>query len=299
MNSASSFANLVADQYGLDDVPSSAAGARASLGMARVRYELPHLFVLPPLPREDAFVVSVELASAGSRRMFGDHCLSAVAPMPAGAVQITDLTNQPISYVCSPFSSLLFHTTRTTLNEFAQEAGLQRVERLHCMPGTTDPVLAGLAHAVLPSLMKPQEQSTLFLDHVALALYAHLAHTYGGVGDASQRQVGGLAPWQERTAKDLLTASLARNLSLAEVAQACRLSRGHFTKAFKQTTGQTPHAWLVARRIDAAKRHLLGSTQSLSEIALACGFADQSHLTRVFGQHVGQAPGQWRKARLH
>jgi AraC-like DNA-binding protein len=54
----------------------------------------------------------------------------------------------------------------------------------------------------------------------------------------------------------------------------------------------------MARRIEAVQRRLLETSASLSEIALACGFADQSHLTRVFRAQVGQSPAHWRRMRL-
>ena len=62
-----------------------------------------------------------------------------------------------------------------------------------------------------------------------------------------------LAPWQERLAKELLLARLAGEVSLADVARECRLSRSHFSKAFKASTGSSPHAWLTRQRIDRAR----------------------------------------------
>ncbi|PWS22075.1 AraC family transcriptional regulator, partial [Enterococcus faecium] len=88
----------------------------------------------------------------------------------------------------------------------------------------------------------------LFLDQMALALYAHVAHAYGRATPRAGAMAG-LAPWQERRARELLGADLAHDLSLAEIATACGLSRSHFGKAFKTTTGQTPHAWRTAQRI--------------------------------------------------
>lgn len=297
---AAAFASRLALQYGLDDVPGSATGARSELIMAAVRYDLPHLFVLPPLPAEDAFVVGVELSTAGSRRTFRGPAQIQVGPMPPGAIHIVDLAEQPVSYVCSPFHSVLFHLSQASINEFAKETGSAKVTALRCPPGADDPVIAGLARALLPSIVKPAEGCSLFLDHVALALYAHVAHRYGDARPRDDAHGGtGLAPWQVRRAKDLLLGQLARNVSLSEVAGECQLSRSHFGKAFKQSVGEAPHAWLLARRIDAVQRMLLESSVSLSEIALACGFADQSHLTRVFGARVGQSPALWRRMRMN
>lgn len=297
-NDAAAFASRLASQYGLDDIPWSSTGARSALGTAEVRYELPHLFVLPPMPAEDAFVISVELSASGGRRTFQGQALSLVGPAPPGAIHIDDLNEQPAAYVCSPFHSVMFHVDRAAIDEVSADAGLPRIAALRCPPGADDPVIAGLARAMLPSMARPAEASALFLDHVAMALCAHVAQHYGDVrqGDGP-RHAPGLAPWQERRAKDLLAGQLARNVSLAEVAGECRLSRSHFGKAFRQSVGVTPHAWLTARRIEAVKQMLLGSNEPLSEIAQACGFADQSHLTRVFGARVGQSPAQWRRLR--
>jgi AraC family transcriptional regulator len=107
---------------------------------------------------------------------------------------------------------------------------------------------------------------------------------------------GGLAPWQVRRAKEVLSANLDGGVPLKEVARECRLSVSHFSRAFRRTMGVAPHRWLLARRIELAKEQLRNTELSLSDAALACGFADQSHLTRVFTRMVGVSPGAWRRA---
>jgi AraC family transcriptional regulator len=83
---------------------------------------------------------------------------------------------------------------------------------------------------------------------------------------------------------------------LKEVARECRLSVSHFSRAFRRSMGAAPHNWLLTRRVEAAKDKLRDDRLSLSDVALACGFADQSHLTRVFTRMVGVSPGAWRRA---
>jgi AraC family transcriptional regulator len=73
----------------------------------------------------------------------------------------------------------------------------------------------------------------------------------------------------------------------------------HFARAFRQSIGASPHQWLLARRIDKAMSLLAGSDLTLAQIALACGFSDQSHLTRVFKVAVGTSPGRWRRSQMH
>ncbi|MFS2099413.1 helix-turn-helix domain-containing protein [Variovorax sp. Varisp85] len=291
------FGQHLAKQYGVDVVPSLVATSRwgSELGIARLHYDLPHLFVLPPLPAEDAFVLSVEISSGGSRRIRSGGTVLRLGPQREGAFHITDLSECNSAYVCSPFHSMLFHVPRETIDSFAEEMDVPRVRALRCDAGTVDTVVASLGRAMLPALMQPGEASTLFVDHLALALKAHVLHAYGGAAGVANADSRGLAPWQERRAKAFLMAHLASDVSLAEVARECGLSRSHFSKAFKQTFGQAPHAWLVAQRVDAARRLLRQPDLPIAEIAATCGFADQSHLTRVFSAHIGTPPARWRR----
>jgi AraC-like DNA-binding protein len=107
---------------------------------------------------------------------------------------------------------------------------------------------------------------------------------------------GGLAPWQVKRAKEILCANLDGRVALKEVARECRLSVSHFSRAFRRSMGVAPHNWLLTRRVELAKEQLRGGRLSLLDVALACGFADQSHLTRVFTRMVGVSPGAWRRA---
>ena len=85
-------------------------------------------------------------------------------------------------------------------------------------------------------------------------------------------------------------------LPIKEVARECHLSVSHFSRAFRHSMGVAPHSWLLTRRVEAAKEKLRDDRLTLSDVALACGFADQSHLTRVFTRIVGISPGVWRRA---
>jgi len=131
----------------------------------------------------------------------------------------------------------------------------------------------------------------------ALAPTAHATRTYGKIDIARRRPRGGLAPWQRRRAVALMDAHLDGSVRTADLARECCLSTNHFTQAFKTSMGLTPHRWLLARRVDKAKEVLLDPARTLADIALICGFADQSHFTRVFSTLVGCPPGEWRKAR--
>lgn len=106
---------------------------------------------------------------------------------------------------------------------------------------------------------------------------------------------GGLAPWQLRLALHQLLRYPCNDLSMAELALLCGLSRSHFVKAFKVSMGEPPHRWLISQRVRRAREMLEKTDESISLIALNCGFSDQSHLTRLFHAQTGYSPAVWRR----
>lgn len=107
---------------------------------------------------------------------------------------------------------------------------------------------------------------------------------------------GGLAPWQARRVAALVERRLDGTLSNEELATEAKLSTSHFCTAFRQTFGMSPHAFVIARRVERAKALMLDTDDGLADIADACGFADQAHLSRVFRQVTGSSPASWRRA---
>jgi AraC family transcriptional regulator len=162
-------------------------------------------------------------------------------------------------------------------------------------PLANDPVVHHLGICLNTARSRPSEMSPVCADHIASALEAYLKQAHNVVSLPPSAARGGLAPWQLRRAKEMLISRLDEPISLAELARACKLSPSHFARAFRQTTGQPPHRWLMEQRIEKAKQLLVDSTLSLAQIAWTCGFADQSHFTRVFAQLVQSSPGQWRR----
>ena len=74
-------------------------------------------------------------------------------------------------------------------------------------------------------------------------------------------------------------------------------SGAYFCRAFKRTFGETPHTFVLARRLHRASELMLTSDASLSEVAVSCGFHDQAHLSKVFRARYGQSPAAWRRER--
>ena len=109
---------------------------------------------------------------------------------------------------------------------------------------------------------------------------------------------GGLAPWQKRKIDRYVRGNLNRPLTGGDLADQLSLSAGHFNRAFKETFGESPHVYIVGLRLEMAQELMLSTAEPLSQIAYACGFADQSHFTKVFRRGVGQTPNGWRRHNL-
>ena len=248
--------------------------------------------------REDAFFVTLTFRDYPGREYWENGRLVSVSDIRAGQTCIHDLKRGPSALIDKPFHVLFLYLPRGALEAIAEDADAPRIGDLNHEPvAIDDPTILSLGQAVLPALSRPNQVNQLFVDHVLMALGMHVAQTYGGMRPLAPPIRGGLAAWQVKRAKEILAANLDGRVQLKEVARECGLSVSHFSRSFRRSVGAAPHNWLLTRRVDAAKEKLRDGRLSLLDVALGCGFADQSHLTRVFTRIVGVSPGAWRRAR--
>lgn len=240
------------------------------------------------------FVVGVSTLPGHSRRIFHAHHATTHV-FQHDTVYIRGLAEDYKADLEGPFDFLLLELSRASLEAIAQEADMPTVSALETITAQPDPVLANLARALIPALEHPEEASTLFVDQLTAAIGTHVVQQYGDRSLAKTSKPRRLSRLQENTAKSMILGNLQGAVSVGELAQACNLSRGYFIHAFRETTGMTPYQWLLRERISRARTLLLESNASLSEVAIARGFSDQSHFTRVFSTVVGVTPGTWRR----
>ena len=157
------------------------------------------------------------------------------------------------------------------------------------LQGLTSDYLRRAFDVALPATSLEMEARALLLVDSLLRLHRS---TRAGVAAPA----GGLSPRHLRRACDFIAAHVAQDICLEDLAELTGLSCKHFARAFKQSTGLPPHQYLIVRRIEAAKCCLVDARASLADIALACGFADQSHFTATFRKLVGVPPGTWRRS---
>lgn len=115
-----------------------------------------------------------------------------------------------------------------------------------------------------------------------------------GLRSHAVRARGGLSPRARRRVLALIDAQLGTRLTIEMLASEAGLSRAHFARAFKVTTGHAPHRYLLALRLQRARLLLGERGASIADVALRTGFADQAHLTRLFKRTYGVTPGDVR-----
>jgi AraC family transcriptional regulator len=110
---------------------------------------------------------------------------------------------------------------------------------------------------------------------------------------------GGLASWQMLRVRAFIDSNLHRPIYIRHLSAVAQRSPAHFCRKFKLAVGESPHAYVVRRRLERACHLMVTSASSLSEIALSVGFSDQAHLCRLFRTAFGQSPASWRREHVN
>lgn len=213
-----------------------------------------------------------------------------------GSIYIRDFSEDYCADLSGVFDFMLMEISPEFVERAVTDGRGEASAVLSCTAGEHDPVLYHLVQAMVPALASPDTTCRVFVEQMSLAVSSHLFGRYARGMDSVVATPRVLSRVQEARAKEMLLAGAAQTRLIEHIAEQCHLSPSYFIYAFRQTTGQTPHRWLKAQRIKQACGLLQHSQRSLADIAIECGFADQSHFTRVFSQVMTVAPGAWRKA---
>ncbi|MDR3376845.1 MAG: AraC family transcriptional regulator [Ancalomicrobiaceae bacterium] len=272
------------------------AGPKSSrLLVSRLRRETPGHGLVTPSKVDAIYSVLLQLHEQTDRELFIDDKCVHRGSYAARTTSIVNHLERPLANLRSPFDHLNFIIPQTALDEIADDRGVPRINQLYCKPGgVLDETVWHLGNALLPALERPHEVGSIYAEQVMLAACTYFSQAFGGMRPAQVRQ-GTLAPWQLRRATEAMASLADGDLSLKELAAQCRLSVSYFVRAFKNTTGDPPHRWLLRYRVERSKSLLAHTEATLAEIAISCGFADQSHFTRVFKSFVGIPPAAWQR----
>lgn len=142
-----------------------------------------------------------------------------------------------------------------------------------------------------------QQANQLALSTASTLLLTHLVSRYTNANWRLPAVTGGLAPTVLRNVLGYIDAHLGEPLTLDCLAREAALSEYHFARMFRQSMGLAPHQYVMQRRMAQAEQLVRHSTQSLTEIALACGFNSASHFSNRFKSVKGMTPSQLRPSR--
>ena len=200
------------------------------------------------------------------------------------------LSSEPLQSLHVHLSADLF--ARAT--EQMTDADPTRLE-LSVLSGFQDPLLAQIALALRQELEQPTSYGRLYADTAAQMLAVHLLNHYLTTTLRVKQTPPGLTSRQMRRVMDYMLTHLHEQLSLETLAQQVGFSAYHFASLFCQTTGETPHQFVLSKRLEEAQRLLRETDLPLSQVALSVGFQSQSHFTHVFRNRLGETPRHYRQ----
>jgi AraC-like DNA-binding protein len=171
-------------------------------------------------------------------------------------------------------------------------AGLQFCQQI----GIEDQGVRQALIAIKQEIEAPDLNSRLYVDNLLMLLLTRLMRCASNF--ATQRQPayvkGGLPNWRLKRALELLETNQTKTPSLAEIAGPLRMHPTFFCRAFKQSTGRSPHRYLLEHRVNRAKEMMKDQKRTLTEIALDCGFSGSSQFSIVFKRITGLSPRDYR-----
>ncbi len=272
---------------------------RAELNASHVRWKDPDYGLHTRTDRGDGYVVFLLRRDLEGHPAWTDGRPTPHATVQQGKFLLLDMREEHTALVRGEVDCVSIYTPSDALRRFREEHDLPATGLLHTPHGVIhdDVVIRNLGEALMPAIMQPHEASQFYVEHVSMALLARLTAHYAADPLPFIQLRGALAPWQERRAREIMMANLDGKIGLHDLAAECRLSRSHFARAFKTSTGMSPLRWLSGQRIKQAKTLLMTTKQPIEQIAAACGFSDASHLTRSFQRATGVPPGIWRRMR--
>jgi AraC family transcriptional regulator len=159
-----------------------------------------------------------------------------------------------------------------------------------------DPLLEQLAIAIADALRDGSAEDGLYIDTVAQMMAVHLARNHSSQSRPVRLpQVKALSGSKMRRVIEFVEENLDGDLSLEAMAREVEISPLYLARAFKSAVGQSPHQYVLSRRIERAKELLRNTDLPIVDVALSSGFSSQSHLSHWFLRHVGVSPAAYRR----
>jgi len=161
-----------------------------------------------------------------------------------------------------------------------------------------DSLLATLLEKSIEPSVEPAYLENLYRQQLTTLIAIHVVKAHRDIAEAFSNTLGGLSPYVLRMSLERLSTDDDRDISLGALADGANLSRFHFCRAFKKSTGVSPHEWLRQRRMERAMAMLRDPRLQVTEIAERQGYATLTAFSVAFKRHTGLTPSEWRRAAL-
>jgi AraC family transcriptional regulator len=210
-----------------------------------------------------------------------------VTVIPAGSTSRWDI-HQPMKVV-------QLYLPQATLERISVEANMTAPVDLIERTAHPDPTTSRLLMSAAEVLHSREPLDALFRQQTTELLATRLLATHAGSSPTFQPTTGGLSPRALRGAIERLRSDNNADVSLAALASDAGLSRFHFCRAFKESTGLSPHAWLRQRQLEQAVKMLRETDDSIASIAAALGYSSQTAFAAAFRRMTNDTPSNWRR----
>jgi AraC family transcriptional regulator len=184
---------------------------------------------------------------------------------------------------------------QATIERVAAEANNASPSELLERTGHLDPITSRLLSTAAEALEGNTTLDTMFRQQLTDLLATRLLAAHAGTPAAPPPVSGGLPPRILRRAIERLRSESDADVSLAALAADAGLSRFHFCRAFKESTGMPPHAWLRQYRLEQAKAMLRDPSMSVIAVAVALGYASQTAFAAAFKKLTGVSPREFQR----
>src|SRR5690348_3111881 len=224
---------------------------------------------------------------SGKSVAIGTARTGVVTIIPAGSSARWDIPG--------PVNVVQLYLPHKTLERIALEANTSAPGQLLERTGHPDPVTSRLLLSASDAVEGCAALDALFRHQLTDLLATRLLAAHAGVPAVVQPAIGGLAPTVLRRAIERLRSDSDADVSLAALASDAGLSRFHFCRAFKESTGLSPHAWLRQHQLDQAMAMLRDTDESVVSIAVALGYSSQTAFAAAFRKLTGETPSDWQR----
>ena len=194
-----------------------------------------------------------------------------------------------------PVDVVQLYLPHTMLERVAREADTAPPTNLLERTAHPDPITSRLLLTAADAMEGNDALDTLFRHQLTDLLATRLLAAHTGSLTTFQPTMGGLSPKALLRAIERLRSDSDADVSLAALASEAGLSRFHFCRAFKESTGLSPHAWLRQHRLEQAMNMLRDTDASVVSVAAALGYSTQTAFAAAFRKLTGETPSDWRR----